>query len=115
MGTLQPNTKGEAFAEATTSGRISKHEQKIMACFENDRDQFSREDLSTLTDIKLSSICGAAFALIQKGKLSVVGTGFAISGARVQLLGLPKLSDRKSYEAGLRKTAEASMNGGAVA
>jgi hypothetical protein len=115
MGTLTPNTKGEAFKEAKASGRVSKHEAAIMSCFETDRDYFSREDLSTLTDIKLSSICGAAFSLIQKGKLAVVGQGTAISGAKVQLLGLPKLSDRKTYEAGLRKTAEETMDGGAVA
>jgi hypothetical protein len=101
------NTKAEAFKEAKQSGRIQRLEDKIMACFEDGRDQFSREDLVTLTDIKLSSVCGAAHALIKKEKLAVVGTGFAISGNRVQLLGLPKLSNRKLYEAGLRELEEA--------
>jgi hypothetical protein len=70
-----------------------------MSCFQDARDEFSREDLSTLTDVKVSSICGAAHSLIQKGKLEVVGIGFAISGVKVQLLGLPRPSKRESYYA----------------
>ncbi|WP_448168678.1 hypothetical protein [Burkholderia ambifaria] len=86
------STKGEAYREAKDSGRISKHETTIMSCFETHPTgqpyQWSREELSSLTDIKVSSICGAVFSLIKKGKLKVVGEGRSDAGAKVQLLGL---------------------------
>lgn len=86
------STKGEAYREAKESGRVSKHEETILSCFEPDwcgqPYRWSREELSSLTGIKVSSICGAVFSLIKNGKLKVVGEGRSDAGAKVQLLGL---------------------------
>jgi hypothetical protein len=81
------NTKGAAFSEAQASGRINRHESAIMEAFTESTDRWSREELSKLTDIKMSSICGAANSLIKKGRLKVVGTTVSEAGVTVQQLG----------------------------
>lgn len=82
------NTKGAAYREAKAGGRISKHKAAIMEAFSAPTDRWSREELHKLTDIKVSSVCGAAHALIKQGRLKVVGTTVSEAGATVQQLGL---------------------------
>ena len=84
----QLNTKSSAYREAKTTGRINRHEAAIMEAFTERTDRWSREELSKLTDIKVSSICGAANSLIKQGRLKVVGTTTSEAGVTVQQLGL---------------------------
>lgn len=75
---------------AMTPTKLCYTQQLVMNCF-TDRDQLhTREDIASLTNLKLSSVCGRVRELLDMGHLVVRSARKDLATqSRQQLLGLP--------------------------
>jgi len=62
------DTSIEAYHAHVESGAFSRQEKVLLKAFHYHID-YSRSELSEATGIKVSSVCGAVFALVQRGVL----------------------------------------------
>lgn len=71
---------GHRFAEAQSDAyhslsvtQLTAKQQMVMDAFEAARRPLTREDIASITNMKLSSVCGRVRELLDAGRLAVVG------------------------------------------
>ncbi|MDR5736158.1 hypothetical protein QCE47_27990 [Caballeronia sp. LZ025] len=74
-----------------SSKQISAKQQMVLDVFDGDKSvTLTREEISSRTNLKLSSVCGRVHELVQAGNLAVRGSVKCVAtGNRQQLIGLP--------------------------
>ncbi|SAL26028.1 hypothetical protein [Caballeronia telluris] len=84
------DTQSESFHSLTVK-QLCHTQQMVMDCFDSSEILLTREQISAQTNLKLSSVCGRARALIDAGRLQVRGSVRDLhTGKRQELLGLSK-------------------------
>lgn len=75
---------------ALTVKKLSATQQMVMDCFDSVTPHLTREDIATITNLKLSSVCGRVRELLDANRLTVVGKREdTATGHSQQLLGVP--------------------------
>jgi hypothetical protein len=82
------DTQQDAY-HALTVKELSAKQRMVIDALEHSRAPMTREDIASVTNMKLSSVCGRVRELLDAGRLAVVGTRKDLATqTQQQLLGI---------------------------